>query len=635
MLLQANRIRCFCRTLQRIAFLICLVPVGASAQETVDPDETPDQLKPDVGQSELPNPEFSPHGPFQGPLAISHIARFSGLPMRMFLEPHLIPPLSLRELNARFVPLFDKTLREIDDDELLETAALSLARVAQEKLKDISGSTDILAKHLESHSNLRVRFACAHALVNADITQAGTAVLMLNKYADDAQRLWLDPALARWKVTAAGDIWRQRLEDQTETTVAVALACDGLVALGDTQAVDLLNSVLHGELLAFEKRRAAARALVVLAPDKAFAEAVSFLAGSISERLLGIQLLSSAKPEAHGKLFLLCADPADGVASAAWVALFRVNPEALIPALSTGRIHPDAVVRMTAAHIRQRFPNVERSSWLHRQLSDKHLEVRNVAREMLFQVAAEQTPLREVIIAMAGDTLAATTDDWQGIEQSLLLLGQLRAAQFSDRCVPLLEHSRNEVLVTAAWLMHLYPDKAVQDAVRKRLVRNEEMLKNPESKPREADIGLQSAYLIQYAGLERLQDLHALLEPNFSKSALGGISKRTAAMWALGLLHEHDPDADIAKSFLGRVADRAGMMPEQVLVRGMSAVALGRMRAKSAVPGLLEAYQLDPRHSLIPVSARWSLGMIGEPLLDLLQADTRSVGGWRLTPLDD
>ena len=77
------------------------------------------------------------------------------------------------------------------------------------------------------------------------------------------------------------------------------------------------------------------------------------------------------------------------------------------------------------------------------------------------------------------------------------------------------------------------------------------------------------------------------------------------------------------------------MMPEQVLVRGMSAVALGRMRAKSAVPGLLEAYQLDPRHSLIPVSARWSLGMIGEPLLDLLQADTRSVGGWRLTPLDD
>ena len=68
--------------------------------------------------------------------------------MRMFLEPHLIPPLSLRELNARFVPLFDKTLREIDDDELLETAALSLARVAQEKLKDISGSTDILANDL-------------------------------------------------------------------------------------------------------------------------------------------------------------------------------------------------------------------------------------------------------------------------------------------------------------------------------------------------------------------------------------------------------------------------------------------------------------------------------------------------------
>ena len=635
MIFQPCRILCLRRVSRVLALLAVMLPTAASAQETLDPEPADKQLDSVGRQSELPDPAFSPHGPFLGPLEISHIARFNRLPMRMFLEPHLIPPPVVGKLDSRFVPLFDKTLREIDSDELLETAAFSLARVAREELQDISGSTDILLKHLESHSSLRVRFACARALVNADISQSAAAVLKLDEFADDSQRVWIDRALARWKFAAAGEIWKQRLAADAETTLAVSLACDGLAALGDSQVSDLLQSVLGGELLAFEKRKAAARALSVLNPDAAFAAAESFMQGRVFERLLAIQLLSTAKPEAHARLVLLCTDASDGVASSAWVALLRMNPEILIPALPTGRSHRDAVVRMTAAHIMQRFPDAERSAWLHALLSDRHLEVRNVAREMSVLVADKQPHLRDGIIAMAGDTLAANSDDWQGIEQSLLLLGQLRAGQFSDRCVPLLEHPRNEVLVTSAWLMHLFPDMAVQDAVRKHLLRNEDMFKTPAQIPPGADIGQQSSYLIQYAGLERMKDLQALLEPNFSKGAPGGIYKRTAAMWSLGLFHENDPASELATSFLGRVADRVGMAPEQEVVRRMSAIALGLMRAKSAVPGLLEAYELDPGNSVIPDSARWSLGMIGEPLPDPLQPYSQAVGGWRLSPVDD
>ncbi|MBC7967354.1 MAG: hypothetical protein H7Z17_15670 [Fuerstia sp.] len=635
MTFQPDRILCLRRVSRVLALLIFMLPTAASAQDILDPKPADKQLDTEERQSELPNPAFSPHGPFQGPLEIPHIARFNKLPMRMFLEPHLIAPPVVRKLDARFLPLFDRTLREIDNDELLETAAFSLARVAREKLQDINNSTDILLKHLESHSSLRVRFACARALVNADASQSAAAILKLDEFADDAQRLWIDPALARWKFAAAGEVWKRRLAADAETTMAVSLACDGLAVLGDSQVSDLLQSVLRGELLAFEKRKAAAKALSVLDPDKAFAEAESFVGGSVFERLLAIQLLSSAKPEAHARLFLLCADASDGVASSAWAALFRVNPEALIPALPTGRSHRDAVVRMTAAHIMQRFPDAERAGWLHALLSDRHLEVRNVAREMSVLVAQERPDLRDGIMAMAGDRLAANREDWQGIEQCLLLLGQLRAGQFSDRCVPLLEHPRNEVLVTSAWLIHLYPDVAVQDAVRKQLMRNEEMFKTPALIPAGADIGQQSSYLIQYAGLERLKDLQAFLEPNFSKAAPGGIYKRTAAMWTLGLFHENDPASELATSFIGRVADRVGMAPEQEVVRRMSAIALGLMRAKSGVKGLREAYELDPGNSVIPDSARWSLGMIGEPLPDPLPPYSQAVGGWRLSPVDD
>ncbi len=629
-----RRILCSCLAWHAFSILILMSPHGAVAQDK--PDGADKHRSTGVLQNELPYPGFSPQGPFLGPLDIAHIARFNNLPRRMFLEPYLIPPAGVKTLDPRYVPLFDKTLREMNDDEVLETAALSLARVAHEKLQDISGSNDILLKHLESNSNLRVRFACARALVNADISQSASAVLKLNEHASDAQRLWIEPALARWKTAAAADIWKKRLAADSETTVAVSLACDGLAALGDPQVSDLLLSVLHGKLLAYEKRRAAAKAFCVLAPDRAFTEAESLIGGNVLERLLGIELLSSTKPEAHARLLPLCADGSDGVASAAWEALYRLNPDALIPALPAGRMHHDAVVRMTAARIMQLFPDAERSGWLHEQLSDKHLEVRNVARAMLFLVAENESQLRDGIIAKASETLTENSENWQGIEQSLLLLGQLRAAQFSDRCIPLLEHPRSEVLVTSAWLLHLFPDPEVEEAVRKHLLRNEEILKNAGTViVSSADIGEQSSYLIQYAGLMRLKDLQAILEPDFDKAAPGGSFKRAAAMWALGLFHENDPVPALAKSFLERIADRAGIPPEMHEVQSMSAIALGLMKAKPAVPGLLEAYKIDFPDTGIPDSARWSLGMIGETLPDPVKPISLVVGGWKLSPVDD
>ena len=107
-------------------------------------------------------------------------------------------------------------------------------------------------------------------------------------------------------------------------------------------------------------------------------------------------------------------------------------------------------------------------------------------------------------------------------------------------------------------------------------------------------------------------------------------------MWTLGLFHENDPIPDLTKSFLRRLADRVSPPPAELHeVRRMSAVALGLMRAKTAVPGLLEAYQLDPPYAVIPDSARWSVGMTGEPLPDPLAAIRQPVGGWRLSPADD
>ena len=628
----SRRVLCACLAWHAF-WVLSLIPLHGAVAQSNDRNISDNDPDIQVWQSEIPDPAFSPSGPFLGPLDLAHIPRFNKLPRRMFLEPYLIPPENVQILGPNFVPLFDKTLREFEDEELLETAALSLARVAYEKLQDISGSFDILQKHLASHSSLRVRFACARALVEANVSKAADGVLELNKHASDVQRLWLEPALASWKCVPAADVWKQRLTADYETTVAVSLACDGLAALGDPQVSNLLLPVLQGKLVFYEKRRAAAKAICTLTPDMAFTEAQSFVVGGVLERLLGVELLSCANPEAHALLLRLCEDSSDAVASAAWTTLFRLNPDVLVTAVPTGRSHRDAIVRMTAARIMRLFPDATCCGWLHEQMSDNHLEVRNVSREMLFLVAEEQAPLRDGIIALSGDTLNANSENWQGIEQNLLLLGQLRAAQYADRCIPLLEHPRNEVLVTAAWLLHLFPDPAVEVAVRKHLLRNEEMLKNPATTPVGADIGEQSSYLIQYAGLMRLKDLDAVMQPHFSKTMPGGTIKRAAAMWTLGLFHQNDPAPDLVKAFLERLADRAGVPPEKPEVFRISAIALGLMQAESAAPSLVKAYQSDLPDTFIPDSARWSLGMIGEPLPEPVKPRLQDVGDWKLSPV--
>jgi hypothetical protein len=171
--------------------------------------------------------------------------------------------------------------------------------------------------------------------------------------------------------------------------------------------------------------------------------------------------------------------------------------------------------------------------------------------------------------------------------------------------------------------------------VREYLIRNDQMLKDPAIAPEGAYIANQSAFLIQYAGLMRLKDLQPFLEPNFKKDEPGGNEKRSAAMWAIGLMNEKDPVPELTKSFLDRLADRGGLMPEQYPVRRMSAVSLGILRAKVAAPGLLEAYQRDPVDAVIADSARWSLGMIGEPLPEPTKGFSGLIGGWKLNPLDD
>ena len=583
---------------------------------------------------QLPSVKFA-SGHYTGPIHIPHIARFRSLPMRMMLEPEFELTPSIREVDPGHMPLFDRVLRESLDSDLQEQAALGLSILASGSLADISGSLDILKEQLQKSTDASVRHASAMAVVAAGDTTAAPLLLSLCEKEGDAFRLVAEPGLAGWKYLPAVEFWQRRLSDRFATSVSLRLACEGLTAMKDQTSLGLLQERSSGPAGSFSSRMAAARALGQLHPSEAHETGKVLATGTIAERLLAVQLFANQTKESIQQLANLCRDQNSGVAAAAWTAMYELDSNKLTEHLEYGRQHSDAVIRMTSARVMRLYPSPQRCEWLSAMLSDYHLEVRNTAREQLVAVAEENTALKEQMILAAADKLLASADDWQGIEQSLLVLGQLRSADYSDRCVVLLDHPRNEVAVSAAWLIHLYPDDAINEIVQQKIVLKDDLLNQipvPPGTPAAESLNLQVAHLLQFAGLQRLPDLLPRMEKSFSKSEPGGIEKRSAAIWAISLVRENSNDRELVKKLESRVKDRSGMMPEQPLVRHVCVRALGIVRSVDSAGVLQEAYEVDPPEELIPHAARWALPLIGHPQPPGVPAQKSYVGGFRLNP---
>ena len=576
---------------------------------------------------------FSPSGPYGGPLEIPSIVRHQKLPMRMHLEPFFkAHPVELK-LDERMVPLFERALLEATDAEIQENAALSLARASSEVGIDIKSSEQPLRQLMKKTEHPRVRFACARGLVMGNMEAAGEDLAALIESADDADRLVIEPALARWKTPQAVPIWTRRLSDRNATTVALRLACDGLQQTAHQNSVPLLLSLVRDGSLSFALRMAAARAICALDNNAALTEAAQRVSGSMQDRLLSVALLRHANATANARTAVLCEDESAAVAAAAWLQLLEQNPASLLDHLGTGRVHRDSAVRETVARVVRQFPDPQRLEWLNGLLSDEHINVRNVAREMLYSIASEKPELRDGIVATASNSLRPDSKDWQGQEQSLILLGQLRASQFSEACIPLLDAARSEVRVSAAWLLHLFPNITIKETLLTRISRLEEELKTPAAA--ETTI-LELTFLFQYCGLIRAQEVHALMVQHIPKGYPGGPDKRSAAIWTLGLLNENKEPADLVAKLDDRANDFGSIPPEQEPVRRLAVVAMGLMRSKSETSEktLLRAFDRDPPITLIPSAGRWALFLMGKTVPAELPPDQQFIGGWRLNPAD-
>ncbi len=563
---------------------------------------------------------------FKGELKLPAIVRYRELPRRMYLEPEFSLPPVKWYLEPRLPAFFERVLRSAADDEILIEASQCLERVQGEKYADVSHTAELLQQHLVDNDNELVRQSCASALAAMGRLEFAGDVAQYCVPRYEALCLDVEPTFVSWGEDGLKETWLRRVETPAAFPDAlVDLACQGLSQMNETSAVAALERILADLTFSYPVRYAAANALGQLGRQKSVELAQTFLEGPITSRLLACALLRHCDSDGgFGLLDRLCDDSSNAVASRGWDTLFEQNPSQLIEKLSSGAVHADSNVRLTAIKVLRMFPDAAGCVTLQAMTSDVHIKVRNSARHVLRDFSTADTDLRKGILAGAGAVIVNKDSSWQELEQSMVLLGELRHRQWQSAQIRLLDHPRGEVYVTAAWLLHLMPHYPAAAEIAAITTRRYKAITD-------VDNALQLVFLFQHAGIIKDDSLQSLCEKQFVKGPLAEM--RAGGLWALGKINSGNPDERLIPQFVERIFDDDFEDPEDFDVRRMCVLALVWMDARPCVSDIRRARSAYGEASMLGEACRWALPQLGADALPPLESPRLPIRDFSVSPL--
>jgi HEAT repeat protein len=453
-----------------------------------------------------------------------------------------------------------------------------------------------------------VRLAVAQALIELDAHAAAADLWQQALAGDSDLRQVVEPVLARWDYKPARAVWLERLHDPATPADSLKLAIIGLATVREEQAADALRDIV---LLKQEKqtvkepadassrssyvpcppsiRLEAAGALALLRPSGLEKDAERLAAdtsiNAMTSRLAAAMLLSQHRsPQAVELLQKMEMDPEPAVARVAVARLIEIDSKLVLPALDHLLASPDANLRSLACKVLFQQPSAEHIHLLAQRLDDEHRGVRRESRDWLRQLAGKKE-WHDVVVREASGVLAG--EQWRGLEQAAILLVLLDHKPAAGRLVELLGFGRAEVVISAAWgLRRLAVPETLPQVLafvageRHQFKEHRGGVARPADFPRNIMDHVLSQ-LNQLLGEQKYAPADPVLR-QFVPRGAAGVESRASAVYALGLIHEAKPNAELIGLLEARLTD-TGPPPDEPRVRRMSAISLGRLMAGAAV----------------------------------------------------
>lgn len=565
------------------------------------------------------------------------------------IPPHYLmdrdPPEQAHEvvwhLNPLLLPLWKQAIAH-PESELQRQAAVAIAQAHQLGHEGLDTFRPELLALLKSEGiHPATRYAAAKALIVLESRDSAADLFAVSQREGKDLRQLVEPALARWGYEPIRAVWAGRIALPTTPRRDLLLAIQGLAQARITSAhPDLLNIALDPSR-PVDIRLAAARAAGETAEKGLEPSATAlFTRGTLIDRLCAAALLIRHRsPESVSLNQTLALDPEPAVCGMALRTLFESDPQLVLPVTEASLISADANVRKVAIETYLKLPTVERLETLSAHLSDPHPDLRGMVRDGFF--THSHNPTFESGIR-ASTIRALGGHDWRGQEQAALLLAALDRKEVAPRLVELLESDRDEVMIATAWALRMLavPETApaITDKVRRQSERETYSLHGPTH---------QVAHLCEALGQLRYTPAIPVLRIYVPKTQKYNERSRSGAIWGLSRMFEDAaappsptplPESDrrlaeeLAAQFMGRVRESSGMPPEWPMVRRVSALAIGRMRAASQIPGLKEMIGTEVDSEPIDLAMRWSvLRISGENLPIALPASAERTG-WFMEP---
>ncbi|WP_373649779.1 HEAT repeat domain-containing protein [Schlesneria sp. DSM 10557] len=542
-----------------------------------------------------------------------------------------LPPAPVQPMPKHLQLWFEVLKRPETDYQRMAAESISLAH--KKGVPDLLQAIPTLETILTTEStHPAARYAAARALITLDSRDSASKLLEWSQKGGSDLRQLVEPALADWDFEPIRTVWKERLDaSNKQHRRELLLAVRGLARVQEVSALPTLRNIALDVARSPDIRLAAAAAAGALAETGLESDAQLLQAekrkSPIINRRCAIHLLQRHTSEAAIKSLLeLATEQEPTLAAAALERLNQIDSHLVLPLAEGAMKNLDANVRMQGAIAYIKLPTTDRIPALAELLNDLHPGIRQHVSTELLRLA--QDPALDETIRSTSMAIAQR-DQWQGQEQSALLLGSLEHQPASTRFVELLESERREVMVSSAWALRKIADPATASAIVDKIRRQTIARKNVYP----AGLDQQVAHLLEACGKMQVKQAERDMIGYIPKVGAMGERSRGAAIWALGKLHTGTPDPTVAELLIDRVNDEGTMPPEFILIKQLSIVSLGRMKAQEYAPEFRNLLEKGNSNDAISLARRWALKELTGEEYPLPEADPIGPGTWFLNPL--